>query len=138
VTGRDDLLALALAFRLHLLDDRGALLRRLLAKTRGLMAGLGELSLVLLQHALGLDLGRLGLLDATLDGLAALLQNLVDVREELLGEEAEDDDEGDQADDELVEMRDQRRLGLLRLRKKQSVHISAFRKKIWAVGPAYW
>ena len=73
----------------------GALLLRLLAQTGGLVTGLGELSLVLLKNALGLGLGRLGLLDTALDGLAALFQNLVDVREELLGEEAEDDDEGD-------------------------------------------
>ena len=113
VTGGDDLLALPLAFRAHLRDERGALLLRLLAQARGLVAGLGELSLVLLKNALGLGLGGLGLLDTAFDGLATLVQNLVDVREELLGEEAEDDDEGDQADDELGDRRDERVLRLL-------------------------
>lgn len=107
VTGGDDLLALPLAFRAHLGDERGALFLRLLAQTRGLVPGLGELGLVLLQNALGLGLGGLGLLDTALDGLAALFQNLVDVREELLGEEAEDDDEGEEADDKLRDRRDE-------------------------------
>lgn len=71
------------------------------------MTGLGELSLVLLKNALGLGLGRIGLFDTAFDGLATLFQNLVDVREELLGEEAEDDDEGDQTDDELRNRRNE-------------------------------
>ena len=49
VTGGDDLLALPLAFGAHLGDERGALLLRLLAQPRGLVAGLGELGLVLLE-----------------------------------------------------------------------------------------
>ena len=68
VAGGDDLLALPLAFRAHLGDERGALLLRLLAQPRGLVAGLGELGLVLLEDALGLGLSGLGLLDAALDG----------------------------------------------------------------------
>ena len=113
VAGGDDLFALPLALRAHLRDERGALLLRLLAQPRGLVPGLGELGLVLLEHALGLGLRGLGLLDPALDGLAALFQNLVDVREELLGEEAEDDDEGDQADDQLGDRRDEGVLALL-------------------------
>lgn len=107
VTGGDDLLALPLALGTHLRDERRTLLLRLLAQTRGLVPGLGELSLVLLKHALGLGLRGLGLLDTALDGLAALFQNLVDVRKELPGKEAEDDDEGDEADDELGDRRDE-------------------------------
>ena len=103
-----------LAFLAHLGDDLRALLPRLLAQARGLVAGLGELGLVLLERRLGLGLRVLGLLDAALDGLAALFQNLVDVREELLGEEAKTIDEGDQADDELGDVRDERVLRLLR------------------------
>ncbi len=107
VTGGDDVLTLPLAFRAHLGDERGALLLRLLAQPRGFVTGLVELRLVLLEDALGLGLSGLGLLDTALDGLATLLQNLVDVREELLGEEAEDDDEGDQADDKLGDRRNE-------------------------------
>src|SRR5690606_3407002 len=91
VTGGDDLLALTLALGPHLGDERGTLLLRLLAQTRGLVPGLGELGLVLLKDALGLGLRGLGLLDTALDGLATLFQDLVDGREELLGEETEDD-----------------------------------------------
>ena len=80
------------------------------------MAGLGELSLVLLKNALSLGLGCLGLLDAALDRLAALFQSLVDVREQLLREDEEDDGEGDQADDELGDRREQ---GVLRLLGRQ-------------------
>lgn len=107
VTGGDDLLTLPLALRAHLGDERGTLLLRLLAEPRGLVPGLGELGLVLLEDALGLGLRGLGLLDTALDGFPTLFQNLVDVREELLEEEAEDDDEGDQADDELGDRRDE-------------------------------
>lgn len=109
----DDLFALPLTFRLHLLDDDGTLLLRLLAQTGGLVAGLGELSLVLLKNALGLDLSRFGLLDATLDRLAALFQGLVDHRKQLLREDEEDDAEADQADDDFRPDREQRHLRFL-------------------------
>src|SRR5690606_35597024 len=114
VTGGDDLLALPLAFRTHLGDERGTLLLRLLAQTRGLVPGLGELGLVLLKDALGLDLHGLGLFDTAFDRRAALLQNLVDVREQLLPEEEEDDGEGDGADEQLGARRNERVLLLLR------------------------
>src|SRR5262249_40242603 len=99
----------------------------LLAQARCLVPGLGELGLVLLKDALGLGLRGLGLLDTALDGLAALLQNLVDVRKELPGEEAEDDDEGEQADDKLGDRREERVLGLLSRQNEQLAHDSAFR-----------
>ncbi len=63
VTGDDDLLALPLAFRTHVGDQLGTLLLRLLAQTRGLVPCLGELGLLLLQHALGFDLHGVGLFD---------------------------------------------------------------------------
>ena len=63
MTGGDDLLALPLAFRAHLGDERGTLLLRLLAQPRGLVPSLGELCLVLLKDALGLDLHGVGLFD---------------------------------------------------------------------------
>src|SRR6185312_9331719 len=100
-----------------------------LAQTRGLVAGLGERLLVLLEGPLSLGLCGLGLLHAALDGLAALVQNLVDVREELLGEEEEDDGEGDETDDELWDRRDEGVLRLLGRQLCQGVHISAFRRK---------
>lgn len=108
VAGGDDLFALPLTFRLHLLDDDGTLLLRLLAQTSGLVAGLGELSLVLLENALRLGLSRFGLLDATFDRLATLVQGLVDGREELLVEDEEDNAEADQTDDNLGPDRKQR------------------------------
>lgn len=132
MAGGDDLVTLALALGAHLLQDHGALLLRLLAHTSGLVAGLGELSLVLLKHALGLGLGRIGLFDTAFDGLATLFQNLVDVREELLGEEAEDDEEGDEANDELGNRRDQRVFRFLRGKLNQRVHVSAFRLGGWS------
>ncbi|BFO15315.1 hypothetical protein SHKM778_17030 [Streptomyces sp. KM77-8] len=105
--GGDDLLALTLALGPHLGDERRTLLLRLLAQTRGLVPGFGELSLVLLKDALGLGLSGLGLLDTALDGLATLFQDLVDGREELLREDTEDDDESDEADDNFRPRRDE-------------------------------
>jgi hypothetical protein len=132
VTGGDDLLALTLALGPHLGDERGALLLRLLAQPRGLVPSLGELSLVLLKNALGLGLHGFGFVDPAFDRLTALFQNLVDVREELLGEEAEDDDEGQDADDELGDRRDE---GVLEVRpallgrrqNEQLANVVAFR-----------
>jgi len=60
-------------------------------------------------------------------GLATLLQNLVDVREELPGQEAEDDDEGEQGDDKLGNRRDEGVFGLLGRQNEQLAHVSAFR-----------
>lgn len=133
VAGSDDLLTLPLALCAQFFLERSALLQRFLAQARGLVPGFGELGLVLLQDALGLGLGGFRLLDTALDGLAALFQNLVDVREELLREETEDDDEGEQTDDELGDRRDEGLPGSS-ARENQEVHISAFRRFGLVVG----
>src|SRR5262249_34924609 len=92
--------------------------------------GLGELGLVLLENALRLGLRGLGPLDTALDRLAPLLQNLVDVRKELLAQDEEDDREGNQADDQLGHLGDERTLRLFRGRQlyQGRDHISSFRR----------
>lgn len=107
MTGSDDLLTLPLALGAHLSDERRALLLRLLAQARGLVAGVGQLCPVVREHLLGLGLRRLGVVNTAFDQRPALFQNLVDVREELLRQDAKDDEESDQADDQLWNRRDQ-------------------------------
>src|SRR5450755_1358625 len=94
---------LGLGLAAHLGNYLSALLLRLLAETCGVVAGLGELLAVLLQGPGRLRLGLLGTLQTALDLVGALLQGLLDSRQEELAERPEDDEERDRPDDELGE-----------------------------------
>ena len=121
VTGGDDGLALALALLAHLGDDRRALLTGLLGDPGRLVAGLGELGLVLLERLLGLGLSLGRSLQATLDRVPPLFQGLLDVRKELLSEEAEDDEEAEETDDQFDRVGDERVLA--RLLRQEGHHV---------------
>src|SRR5690606_37719482 len=104
----DDAASLGLGLLAELGLDLRALRLRLLADPGRLLPGLGELGAVLLERPLRLGLSLLGPLDAALDRLGALLQRLLDTRDEHLADDEEDDEEGEDADDELVGVRQDR------------------------------
>src|SRR6266851_718788 len=103
----------------HLGDDPGALLPGLLTEPGRLVPGLGELLLVLLKQPVRLGLRLLGALDAALDFVGALLERLLDPRQQHLGQRAEDDEERDRADDQLGQVGDER---VLRSALRQMQH----------------
>jgi hypothetical protein len=92
----------------HLGDDLGAFLPGPLTEPRGLLPGLGELLLVLLEPLIRLVLRLLGALQAALDGVGPLGQGLLDPRQQDLAEHGEDNDERDGPDDQLWPLGDQR------------------------------
>ena len=61
-----------------------------------LATGVSQLLLVLGKRTLGLDLGRLGLVQVVLDGLLTLVQNADDHRPGEFGKNNPDDNEGNQ------------------------------------------
>jgi hypothetical protein len=90
-----------------LLDDLRALGLRLGADAAGLVAGLGELLLVLREQRLRLLALRFGLGEAALDGGRALGEDALEDREDLRAQEQEQQGERDQADDQLGQVRDE-------------------------------
>src|SRR5216683_112418 len=115
----DQALLLRLPLLAHLGDDPGALLPGLLTEPGRLVPGLGELLLVLLKQPVRLGLRLLGALDAALDFVGALLERLLDPRQQHLGQRAEDDEERDRADDQLGQVGDER---VLRSALRQMQH----------------
>src|SRR5664279_5136641 len=105
---RGDLGRLLLRAGAQLLDDPLPLHARLLAHPGRLGPGLGELGAVLLQGALRLLLRLVGPGDPALDALGALVVNPLDRRECCLPQQRDQDREGDETDDQLAEVRDER------------------------------
>ena len=87
----------------HLGDDRSPLLAGLLADPSGLGAGLGQPGRCTAPEPPGLLLGLLGLLHAALDRGGALGVRLLEVRDDLLGDDPEQDREGDETEDQLTQ-----------------------------------
>src|SRR6476469_4675034 len=120
---RDDLGTLGLQLRAPLSHDTcgfllglGAQLRLdplrlqpgVVADARGLGTGLGQLRLVGLQRLLGLGLCLLGLLDAALDLLAALLVERLEPGERVLLQYPQQQEERDEPEDDLRRVRNDR------------------------------
>ena len=72
---------------------------------RGLGLGVGQLLVVLSQHALAFDLSFLRLLQGLADGVLSLLQHAGKHRPAELSENDPEDDEGDEHGDELRHVR---------------------------------
>src|SRR5579875_267178 len=108
VGGLRDATGLGLGLLAHLGDDLRALLPRLLAEAGGLVPRVGELLLVLLEHARRLGLGPFGALKAALDPVGPLLQGPGDPRHQHLAEDAEDREERDRPDDQFLPGREYR------------------------------
>src|SRR5699024_3318429 len=83
-------------------DDLLALDAGLVAYLRGFGAGLGELAVVLLEGGLGLGLRGLGTLDAALNPVLPLGQDLLELRKHELPEENQDDNERDNGPDDVI------------------------------------
>ena len=102
-----------------------ALLASLLADARRLVPGVGELLLELGELGVGLGLLGLGRREAALDGLGALGEGLLEVRDHALLDGEEEQAEDDQREDDLDEVRQQRVELVLLLRGRTARAISA-------------
>ena len=102
LTGLDDSCALVVGLRSRLGDDLLTLNSGLIADLGGFGAGLGELAVVLLESGLGLGLCGLGTLDAALNPVLPLGQDLLELRKNKLPKEEQDDDERNCGPDDIV------------------------------------
>src|SRR6478752_1516153 len=96
----DDASRLGLGLLPHLRDDRGALLTRLLADARRLVARVGDLGLELLLGRTGLGLGLVQLGELLADRVLSGRHRAVDRRDDELAEQEQQDREGGQLDEE--------------------------------------
>src|SRR5882757_651048 len=107
VTSGHDAGRLLLGLGAQLLDDALRLGACSLADLGRLVARLGQLSLVLLERALGLGLGRLRPGDAALDRVPALAVDLLHTRPHETHQHEHQQRERDRTDDELAHRRDE-------------------------------
>ena len=101
----DDARRLGLRLLAHLGDDRRALLARLLADARRLVAGVTELLLELGELGVGLGLLGLGRLQTALDGGRPVGERLLEVGDDPLLDGEEQQTEDDQRQDDLHQVR---------------------------------
>jgi hypothetical protein len=89
-----------------------------------LVAGVGDAVLHVGQLGLGLGLGRGGVVELLGDALGAPAEAALDRRAAELDQQTEDDEEGDRAPDDLVEIAGQQEpIGLLHGQQQQMRHV---------------
>src|SRR6478735_11842694 len=96
----DDASRLGLGLLPHLRDDRGALLARLLADARRLVARVGDLGLELLLGRSGLGLGLVQLGELLADRVLPSRHRAVDRRDDVLAQEEQQHQESEELDEE--------------------------------------
>src|SRR5699024_7552061 len=106
-TGLDDAVALLRGLGLHVSFDLLALFAGLLTDLGCFGAGFGELRVVLFKSGLGFSLCCFSTLNASLDPVLTLSQDLLELRKNPLPEDEQDDDERDDGPDDVVGLGEQ-------------------------------